>query len=73
MVYGFEPSWLRDASRYVVGAIAAAMLLVAMNGQMLGLSRLSYSLATNRQIPSAVGPPARSAAERPTSRSRWRR
>ena len=29
-----------------------------MNGQMLGLSRLAYSLATNRQIPSAVGPPA---------------
>jgi basic amino acid/polyamine antiporter, APA family len=31
------------------------MLLVALNGQMLGLARLSYSLATNRQIPSAVG------------------
>ena len=27
----------------------------AMNGQMLGLARLAYSLATNRQIPSAVG------------------
>ena len=26
-----------------------------MNGQMLGLARLAYSLATNRQIPSAVG------------------
>ena len=25
---------------------------------MLGLSRLAYSLATNRQIPSAIGPPA---------------
>jgi APA family basic amino acid/polyamine antiporter len=42
-------------SRYVVGATAAALLLVAMNGQMLGLARLAYSLATNRQIPSAVG------------------
>ena len=31
------------------------MLIVAMNGQMLGLARLAYSLATNRQIPSAVG------------------
>jgi basic amino acid/polyamine antiporter, APA family len=28
---------------------------MAVNGNMLGLSRLSYSLATNRQIPSAVG------------------
>jgi basic amino acid/polyamine antiporter, APA family len=42
-------------SRYVVGATAAALLLVAMNGQMLGLARLAYSLATNRQIPSGVG------------------
>ena len=55
MVSAFEPSWLMDASRYVVAATAAAMLLVAMNGQMLGLSRLSYSLATNRQIPSSAG------------------
>ena len=38
-----------------MGATAAALLLVAMNGQMLGLARLAYSLATNRQIPSAVG------------------
>ena len=38
-----------------MGAIGAATLIVAMNGQMLGLSRLAYSLATNRQIPSALG------------------
>ena len=44
-----------DSSRYVIGATAAAILIVAMNGQMLGLARLSYSLATNRQIPSAAG------------------
>ena len=31
------------------------MLIVAMQGQMLGLARLAYSLATNRQIPSAAG------------------
>jgi basic amino acid/polyamine antiporter, APA family len=51
----YEPGVLRDVSRYAVGATAAALLLVAMNGQMLGLARLAYSLATNRQIPSAVG------------------
>ena len=51
----YEPGVLLDASRYLVGATAAALLLVAMNGQMLGLARLAYSLATNRQIPSAVG------------------
>jgi basic amino acid/polyamine antiporter, APA family len=51
----FEPEWLMDASRAAVGATAAAILIVAMNGQMLGLARLAYSLATNRQIPSAAG------------------
>ena len=51
----FEPAWLMDVSRYLVAATGAAMLLVTMNGQMLGLSRLSYSLATNRQIPSPAG------------------
>ncbi len=55
MVTVLDPEWLRDAARYAVGAMAGATLLVAMNGQMLGLSRLAYSLATNRQIPSAVG------------------
>jgi basic amino acid/polyamine antiporter, APA family len=51
----YDPGALLDVSRYAVGATAAALLLVAMNGQMLGLARLAYSLATNRQIPSAVG------------------
>jgi APA family basic amino acid/polyamine antiporter len=55
IVSTFTPTWLMDSARYVVGATAAAMLLVTMNGQMLGLARLSYSLATNRQIPSAAG------------------
>jgi basic amino acid/polyamine antiporter, APA family len=55
IVSSYEPGTLLDVSRYVVGATAAALLLVAMNGQMLGLARLAYSLATNRQFPSAVG------------------
>ena len=80
IVSGYEPGTLLDVSRYVVGATAAALLLVAMNGQMLGLARLAYSLATNRQIPSAVGRLQRrrgTAAGSPTgARSRrraWRR
>jgi basic amino acid/polyamine antiporter, APA family len=55
IVSAFEPDWLMDVSRIAVGATAAAILIVAMNGQMLGLARLAYSLATNRQIPSAAG------------------
>jgi APA family basic amino acid/polyamine antiporter len=50
-----DPDWVKDVVRYAIGAMGAATLLVAMNGQMLGLSRLAYSLATNRQIPSALG------------------
>jgi nucleotide-binding universal stress UspA family protein len=38
-----------------VGVTVAASLIVAMNGQMLGIARLAYSLATNRQIPSLAG------------------
>ena len=35
IVNGLETAWLVDAGRYLVGATAAAMLFVAMNGQML--------------------------------------
>ena len=55
IVAAFDPDWLVDAGRYVVGALGRAVLILAMNGQMLGLARLAYSLATNRQIPSAAG------------------
>ena len=41
--------------RYAVGGVAAAVLVQAANGQMLGVARLAYSLATNRQVPSLVG------------------
>ena len=55
VVSTFDPAGLRELARYVVGASAATLLLAAMNAQMLGLARLGYSLATNRQIPSAAG------------------
>jgi basic amino acid/polyamine antiporter, APA family len=48
-------TWLADAMRYAVGGVGALLLIAAANASMLGLSRLAYSLATNRQIPSAVG------------------
>jgi APA family basic amino acid/polyamine antiporter len=55
VVAALDPTWFSDAARYITVAAAASLLLVAMNGQMLGLARLGYSLATNRQIPSAIG------------------
>jgi APA family basic amino acid/polyamine antiporter len=51
----YNPNWLGDALKYVVAALAAMTLIAAAQSAMLGLSRLAYSLATNRQIPSAVG------------------
>ena len=52
----YEPgTWLSEAMRYLVGGVGAMMLIAGANASMLGLSRLAYSLATNRQIPSAVG------------------
>jgi len=51
----FEPVWLADGLIYVTAALATLTLVVGAHAAMLGLSRLAYSLATNRQIPSAVG------------------
>ena len=55
VVSGYEPAWVMDALRYAVGGVGALVLVQALNGTMLGLSRLTYSLATNRQVPSIVG------------------
>jgi basic amino acid/polyamine antiporter, APA family len=52
---GFEQPWLSDTLRILIGASAFAILVIACNAAMLGLSRLGYSLALNRQIPSAIG------------------
>ncbi len=54
----FPQHWLRDTLKYVVAAAAAATLVAAANSAMLGLSRLAYSLSTNRQIPSRARPAA---------------
>src|SRR5689334_12670713 len=51
----FNAQWLADTLKYVIAAVAAVTLIAAANSAMMGLSRLAYSLSTNRQIPSAVG------------------
>jgi APA family basic amino acid/polyamine antiporter len=50
-----HPHWLEKTLTYLVAATAAVTLVAAANSAMLGLSRLAYSLSTNRQIPSALG------------------
>jgi basic amino acid/polyamine antiporter, APA family len=49
------PEWLGEPLQYVVAASAVAILAAACNAAMLGVSRLGYSLALNRQIPSRIG------------------
>lgn len=51
----FERQWLSDGLKYTVAAAAVATLIAAANSAMLGLSRLAYSLSTNRQIPGVLG------------------
>jgi basic amino acid/polyamine antiporter, APA family len=55
VVAAFHPQWLADTLRVLVAISAFAILVIACNAAMLGLSRLGYSLALNRQIPSALG------------------
>jgi basic amino acid/polyamine antiporter, APA family len=55
LVAHMRPHWLAETLRYLVGGLAALTLVAAANSAMLGLSRLAYSLSTNRQIPSGLG------------------
>ncbi|HEY1457066.1 MAG TPA: universal stress protein [Solirubrobacteraceae bacterium] len=50
-----HPHWLASLLRYTIAGMAALTLVAAANSAMLGLSRLAYSLSTNRQIPSSLG------------------
>jgi APA family basic amino acid/polyamine antiporter len=55
IVSRLSPHGLSQALRYAMAAVASATLIAAANSAMLGLSRLAYSLSTNRQIPSSLG------------------
>jgi APA family basic amino acid/polyamine antiporter len=55
VVGAYHPHWVAKSLEYVVALGAAAGLVAAAGSSMLGVSRVGYSLATNRQIPSAVG------------------
>jgi APA family basic amino acid/polyamine antiporter len=43
--------WVATFSRDYVGALAATILLIATNAGMIGVSRLSWSLAQHQQLP----------------------
>jgi basic amino acid/polyamine antiporter, APA family len=55
VVDAFTQPWLHDPLRYLVALSACLILSAACNAAMLGVSRLGYNLAINRQLPSRVG------------------
>jgi basic amino acid/polyamine antiporter, APA family len=55
VVEAFRPVWVSDVLKYAVAIGGALGLTAAAGFSMLGVSRVGYSLATNRQIPSAIG------------------
>ena len=54
VVSKFDPNWLSEVARYAIGLVGTLVLFQAVNGQMLGIGRLAYSLGTHRQIPSVL-------------------
>jgi APA family basic amino acid/polyamine antiporter len=55
IVEAFRPKGVGDVLKYVVGLAGAGALILTAAAAMLGVSRVGYGLATNRQIPSFVG------------------
>jgi APA family basic amino acid/polyamine antiporter len=55
VVGAFRPLWVSHVLKYLVAIGGAAGLAAAAGASMLGVSRVGYGLATNRQIPSAIG------------------
>jgi APA family basic amino acid/polyamine antiporter len=55
VVEAFRPVWISDVLKYAVAIGGALGLTAAAGSSMLGVSRVGYSLATNRQIPSRIG------------------
>lgn len=55
VVSAYDPHWVATWMRWMVALIAAPLLIFAANTAMLGVSRHTYTLAVNRQIPSWLG------------------
>lgn len=55
VIAAIEQDRVRQVVQAIVAVSATLVLFTACLGSMLGLSRLGYSLAVNRQIPSKIG------------------
>ena len=48
---GLSRTGVTNVLRYYVGVLAATILFIATNAGLIGISRLSWSLAEHRQLP----------------------
>jgi APA family basic amino acid/polyamine antiporter len=55
VAHSITPEWLGTSLMYVVAVVAVVTLVQAARIYLLGPMRVTYALATNRQIPSAIG------------------
>jgi APA family basic amino acid/polyamine antiporter len=55
IVESYHPHGFADALKFIVGVTGAVVLVSAAGVAQMGVSRVGYALATNRQIPSDVG------------------
>jgi APA family basic amino acid/polyamine antiporter len=55
VVSAFHPAWVSHGMRWVVMLVAVPILFWAATTALLGVSRHTYTLAINRQIPSWLG------------------
>ena len=46
--------WLHTVARFYVGVLAATILFIATNAGVIGASRITYSMASYRQLPEAL-------------------
>ena len=46
--------WILDAAQIYVGILAATILFIATNAGVIGASRITYSMATYRQLPEGL-------------------
>src|SRR5450755_1187802 len=51
----YTPHWVAQVLKYAVAIGGTLGLIAAAGSSMLGVSRVGYSLATNRHIPSSIG------------------
>ena len=51
IAFNLPLAWLQDVMKPMVAVLAASILLIATNAGIIGVSRLAFSLGTNKQLP----------------------